>query len=219
MLGAATLALAACGLGTKGPILWEGAPEGGLGVVVLSGQSTTQEGGDGGDPFVDTCPTGEVVIGYRGDVLPPDSGLIIVVSRIQALCGAIVLDGGAPNEVTFTLASQLPERGMIAGPSWSALCAENEVVVGFSGRSGQYVDQLSFECGQWVVSNGDGGPLLTMNGTSSLPPVGGDGGSPFPPAHCPTGQMAIGSALRAGFWLDEFGLVCGTPLLESDAGP
>jgi hypothetical protein len=219
MLGVATLALAACGLGTKGPILWEGVSEGGVGVVVLRGQSTAQEGGDGGNPYTDTCPASQVVIGYRGDVLPPDSGLLTVVSRIQALCGAIVLDGGSSNQVSFTPASQLPERGMLAGPSWSELCAENEVIVGFSGRSGQYVDQLAFECGQWVVSNGDGGPMLTMNATSSLPAVGGDGGSPFPPAACPTGQMAIGSALRAGFWLDAFSLVCGTPLLESDAAP
>jgi hypothetical protein len=219
ILGAATLTLAACGLGTKGPILWEPVSEGGVGVVVLKGQSTAQEGGDGGEPYVDTCPAGEVVIGYRGEVLPPDSGLIIVVSRIQALCGAIVLDGGASNQVSFTASSQLPERGMVAGPSWSDVCDADEVIVGFSGRSGQYVDQLAFQCAHWIISNGDGGPVLTMNGTTSLPAVGGEGGSPFPPAACPTGQMAIGNALRAGFWLDAFSLVCGTPALESGAAP
>jgi hypothetical protein len=151
-------------------------------------------------------------------VLAPDSGLIVVVSRIQTLCGAIVLDETAPDPVSVTPGFLLPERGTYAGPSWSESCSGNEVVVGFSGRSGQYVDRLAFQCGHWIVSNEDGGPVLTMNATTSLPAVGGEGGSPFPLAACPTGQMAIGSALRAGFWLDAFSLQCGTPSLESDAG-
>jgi hypothetical protein len=224
MLGGAVLTLGACSLQTKGPILWEGASDGGLSdsgveVVLLPGQSTVQVGMDGGSPYTDTCPTGQVVIGYRGEVVPPDSGLIVVVSRIQTLCGAIVLDETASDPVSITPGFVLPERGTYAGPSWSEACAQNEVVVGFSGRSGQYVDQLAFQCGHWIVSSEDGGPVLTLSATTSLAPVGGDGGSPFPLAACPTGQMAIGSALRAGFWLDAFSLQCGTPSLESDAGP
>jgi hypothetical protein len=214
----------ACGLATKGPILWEGdseggSSEGGVEVVILNGQSTTQEGGDGGSAYTDTCPPGEVVIGYRGDLLPPDSGLIVVVSRIQTLCGAIVLEGSAPGLVSFTPGAQLPERGMFSGPSWWEPCPANEVVVGFSGHSGEYVDQLAFQCGQWIVASGDGGPVLTMTATTSLPAVGGGGGSPFPAAACPPGQMATGTALRSGFWLDAFSLICGTPSLESDSGP
>jgi hypothetical protein len=223
ILGGASVTWVACSLQTKGPILWEGASDAGLSdsaveVVLVNGQSTVQVGGDGGNPYTDTCPMGQVVIGYRGDMLAPDSGLIVVVSRIQTLCGAIVVDETAADPVSITPGFALPERGRYAGPSWSESCAGNEVVVGFSGRTGQYVDQLAFQCGHWVLSNADGGPVLTMNATDSLPAVGGDGGSPIPLAACPTGQMAIGSALRAGFWLDAFSLQCGTPSLDSDAG-
>jgi hypothetical protein len=228
MLGGAGLGLvasgAACGLQTKGPILWEGPSDGGLSdssveVVLINGPSTVRVGGEGGNAYTDTCPAGQVVIGYRGDVLAPDSGLIVVVGRIQTLCGAIVLDETASDPVSITPGFALPERGTYPGLSWSESCAANDVVVGFSGRSGQYVDQLAFQCGHWILSYPDGGPVLTMNATTSLPAVGGDGGSPFPLAACPTGQMAIGSALRAGFWLDAFSLQCGTPSLDSDAGP
>lgn len=223
ILGGASLAWVACSLQTKGPILWEGAPDAGLSdsaveVVFINGPPTVQVGGDGGNAYTDTCPNGQAVIGYRGEVLAPDSGLIVVVSHIQTLCGAMVVDQAAADPVSITPGFELPVRGSYPGPSWSESCAANEVVVGFSGRSGQYVDQLAFQCGHWTVSNQDGGPVLIMNATDSLAPVGGDGGSPFPLAACPTGQMAIGSAVRAGFWLDAFSLQCGTPSLESDAG-
>jgi hypothetical protein len=231
ILGALALLVAycvACSLQTKGPILWEGASDGGLAdsslsdssvqVVLINGPATVQVGMDGGNPYTDTCPMGQVVIGYRGDVLSPDSGLIVVVSRIQTLCGAIVVDETAADPVSITPGFELPVRGTHPGPSWSETCAANDVIVGFSGHSGQFVDQLAFQCGHWIVSNEDAGPMLTMSSAYSLPAVGGDGGSPFPLEACPAGQMAIGTALRSGFWLDAFSLQCGTPSLDADAG-
>jgi hypothetical protein len=81
------------------------------------------------------------------------------------------------------------------------------------------VDELSFACAHWVVSDVDGSPALTIDRMSTLPPAGGDGGDPFPAVSCPSGEIAVGTALRTGFWLDAFSLVCGTPSLQFDAGP
>ena len=46
-----------------------------------------------------------------------------------------------------------------------------------------------------------------------LETVGGDGGSAFQDG-CPLGQMARGSNVRSGEWVDAFGLICGTPSLN-----
>ncbi len=221
----ALVTLLGCDLETRGRILWgEGtAPEGGAlpdgsaHVVIRSGQATAQLGGDGGDPYTDICPTGEAVVGFHGETLPDDAGLIVVVAQIQASCGKLAVDPSGA--VTVAPIAMLPEHGMYTGPSWADLCGANQVVVGFSGRSGQYVDDLSFECAHWVVSNVGGSAVLTIDGTSTLPPAGGDGGSAFPAVSCPPGEMAVGTALRSGFWLDAFSLVCGTPGLEDGAGP
>jgi hypothetical protein len=155
-------------------------------------------------------------MGYTGGTTDPDAGYDwIGIARIEAQCGALALDGSS---VVVSPGVTLPQHGGWPGPGWEQQCPPDQVVVGFSGRSGQYVDQIGFQCGQWVTSTNVQGDSLSMNATTTLPLVGGDGGTPFSVA-CPVGQMAIGSALRSGFWLDSFSLVCGTPALEWDAGP
>jgi hypothetical protein len=42
---------------------------------------------------------------------------------------------------------------------------------------------------------------------------GGDGGEPYD-VRCPDGEMARGQELRAGQWIDSFGLVCARPTLR-----
>jgi hypothetical protein len=219
-------ALVGCSAETRGRILW-GAPEGGgelaseggAGVVLLSGQTTPEYGGDGGNPHTDTCPPGQAVIGYQGELLPADAGLIVTVSRIQTLCGVLAVDGTASNEIVVTPGATLPEYGMWPGPSWTQTCGTNEVVVGFSGRSDAYIYQIDFQCGHWIVSSTNGIYRLSMDRTTTLGGAGSDAGNQFPEVACPVGQMAVGTALRSGFWLDAFSLVCGTPTLQWDAGP
>src|SRR5204862_538838 len=43
--------------------------------------------------------------------------------------------------------------------------------------------------------------------------IGGDGGTPAPSARCPAGQVARGTLIRAGAWIDALGTFCATPSL------
>jgi hypothetical protein len=123
----ALVTLFGCDLETRGRILWGEAdattPEGGLlpiagaRVVVLSGQTTEQLGGDGGEPSTDICPMGQSVIGFQGEQLPDDAGLIVVICQIRASCGTLAVDPSG--NVTVTATSTLPEHGTSTGPSWT----------------------------------------------------------------------------------------------------
>jgi hypothetical protein len=189
-----------------------GAP---AGAVVLGGQSLTgQQGGDGGTAYTDLCPGNQAVIGYQGFVTGPEIGLTII-GAIQGVCGELSLGGGS---VTTDAGATLPMRGTTQDVPWTQMCPADEVVVGFSGRSGAALDQVAFECAPWTASNDVDGGALSAGTIVTLTPAGGDGGSPYEDT-CPSGQLARGSNLRAGNWVDAFGLVCGTPTLVSDGGP
>jgi hypothetical protein len=184
-------------------------------LLTLSGQSLTdQHGGDGGTAYTDLCPLGQAVIGYQGFLTAPSVGLILV-GGIQALCGELVLTGPT---ITTTAGATLTIRGESQASPWTQTCPANEVVVGFVGRSGDDLDQVAFQCAAWTVS-GDAGSALSSGSIVTLAPAGGDGGTPYEDG-CPSGQVARGSNLRAGEWVDAFGLVCGTlGLGPADGGP
>ena len=187
--------------------------------VALDGATlTAQQGGTGGTPYTDTCPGNEVIIGYQGFLTPASVGLILV-GGIQAVCADLVTSGSAPVQITTSVGATLPIRGMSQDSPWTQTCPANEVVVGFSGQSGDDLDQVAFECAPWFVSgsNDDAGGALSIGSIDTFPPSGGDGGMPFEVA-CPPGQMARGDNGRSGQWIDAFGLVCGTPSLAADGG-
>jgi hypothetical protein len=212
----AAVGLLACGLETRGRILWGPVSEAGSEVDL-----TKEQGGDGGIAHSDTCPANQAVIGYQGEVTDADGGLVTpVVSRIETVCGVLTLDGTASNQVVVGPGSTLPERGLYSGSTWAQMCGPDQVITGFVGRSGAFIDQLSFECGHFIASSSGAGPAFTMDTmTTTYPAAGGDGGSAFPAVPCPPGQMAIGTALRSGFFVDAFSLICGTPPVPADAGP
>jgi hypothetical protein len=211
----AAVGLLACGLETRGRILWGPVSEGGSQIDL-----TVQHGGTGGIAHSDTCPPNEAVIGYQGNITDADAGLQTpVVARIQTLCGALSLDGTASAQVLVGPGTTLPERGLWGGPLWSQVCPANQVVIGFGGRSGAFLDQIAFECGHWIELTAGGVISYAMDTTTTLVAAGGNGGSPFTAVACPYGQMAIGTALRSGDFVDAFSLVCGTPPVPADAGP
>jgi hypothetical protein len=233
----------ACGE-TKGLVLWqpggddagdEGTGSGGIdaceidggrgSVIVLGGQPTfSQVHGslNTGSQYYDGCPQNQAVIGYRGFLNSPDSGLIgnfglpaIVIGAIQTVCGALSLGGPASDEIVPAFSTSMPMRGNGQDSPWKQLCPSNEVVVGFAGRSGTALDQVAFLCGHWIAPNTCDSP--TIDYATLLRAAGGNGGSRFQDV-CPAGQMAVGSFIRAGAWVDAFGLVCAAPSLGSDGG-
>jgi hypothetical protein len=241
---AALAALRALGCITQGRILWESAGEADAGeadaarpdgepppadagipaVIVLRGQTATGwHGGDGGDPYTDTCPASQVVTGYVGATFVDVDGggpLTPVVSVVQAVCGAVHLAGDASDTIAVSPGSVLNARGSMQTALWSQMCPDEQVVVGFSGRSGNFVDRLAFVCAHWIASIGDGGISLSADSLTTLPGAGGFGGAAFPLEMCPPGQMATGEQIRAGFFVDQFALLCSTPVVSfADAGP
>ncbi len=183
--------------------------------VGLSGSSeTAQQGGTTGTPYTDTCPSGQAVVGFEGFLTAPDVGLTLV-GGIQGVCGELFLSRSS-NQIETGPGATLPIRGTSITSPWTQMCPANEIVVGVVGRSGADLDRASFECAPWLAP-GDGGEALAMGAVVALAFAGGDGGSPYQTA-CPNGQLTVGSNVRAGDWVDAFGLVCATPALALDGG-
>lgn len=220
--------LAACGAETRGRVLFEVDPDAApapvpttRSLLVRGATATAEHGGDGGDAVTDTCPDGQVVIGYRGSIddnVPTNLGPINVIGSIATLCGVIGLGGAASDHVTIAPGASLPERGTPRTVLWSQSCPPNQIVIGFSGRSGLALDQISLECAHWVVTRAPSGDLaVSTDSTAALVAAGGDGGSAFQDG-CPAGAMARGTNVRVSDWLDAFGLVCGSPAITLEAG-
>jgi hypothetical protein len=82
-------------------------------------------------------------------------------------------------------------------------CPNNQYIVGFMGRSGGYIDRLSFICGTpdrtqvtWPSSN-------AWLGNST-------GGTAFG-EFCPMGQVAVSFHGRMGAWMDGIQMLCNWP--------
>jgi hypothetical protein len=168
---------------------------------------TSQRGGSGGAPHEDMCPTGEALIGFTGGL----TGTFGYHGQLTAQCGAVgIANNGASYAVQVDGGATLPTRGLINVTSWARMCPDDHLVIGFGGRSGTLIDQLTFRCaplsammaGNWVISIGV---------ATELEPAGGSGGMVFAPTDCPTGQVGTGVRVRAGNGIDAFSLACGTP--------
>ena len=186
-------------------------------VALGDATSTAEQGGTTGTAYTDTCPSSQAVIGYQGFLTAPSVGLTLI-GGIQAICGSLVVSESPPYALTTSAGVTLPLRGTSQTSPWTEMCPADQIVVAFGGNSGGALDQVAFLCAPWNASSGGGGATLSMGAPVALASVGGDGGMPFQES-CPPGQLAIGSTLHSGQWVDAFGLVCGTPMLASDAGP
>ena len=110
--------------------------------------------------------------------------------------------------MTIQAGASLPTRGKAGTSSWTSNCPANQVVVGFSGRSGLLVDQIALRCAPLGVSSATSGSSLTVGTATSLGAIGGTGGSAFAAVNCPTGEVATMARVRTGDNLDAFGLAC-----------
>jgi hypothetical protein len=173
----------------------------------------------GGTTFNQNCASNEVVIGFSGTVDPPDAATNWLRS-FQAICGSLTVTGTTTFSVQTTQAETLPKpppNTGVGSTTQTRTCAAGQMIVGFTGRQGGYIDQLAFICAPLNI--GGTSPNFTLSvGTPSAPitPLGGPGGSPFTNPtniNCPAGQIAVGDTGRAGGFIDAFGLLCSTPRL------
>jgi hypothetical protein len=147
--------------------------------------------------FEDACPPGSVVIGFD---TATDSQ---IVAQLQTMCGVpqVASDG---TTVLLTPGASLSLRGGITGPPVPSVCPQDQAVVGFSGRSGALLDQLSVRCAPLSLS----GTMVTVGTPSNLEPVGGDGGDGFPRTDCGPGMIAVATDIAVRNWISGFGLLC-----------
>jgi hypothetical protein len=158
----------------------------------------------------DSCPAGQVVIGYLGFLHPNGYH-----GQIQAQCGIPAISGSAPPfAVTITSGALTPlEGGEGDGSGWTMACPANQVVVGFSGRSGALLDFLSADCAPLSITGSPGSYTVNIGALTFLPGVGDPGGNSFPDTACPPGEVATANHLRAGDGIDAFGIGCSTPVV------
>jgi len=170
----------------------------------------------GGTAFDQNCMTNEVVIGFTGTVNPPDASTNWLLS-FRAICGSLSVTATAPFQVRTTQAETLPTPPPDTGAgstTQTRLCAANQMIIGFTGMSGGFIDELSFICAPLNIGGASPSFTLSIGAPSApLPALGGPGGSPFNQINCPANQVAVGDTGRAGGFIDAFGLRCSTPSL------
>jgi hypothetical protein len=158
-------------------------------------------------PFADICPSGEVIIGFSGYTTTVSP---IVVSWLQPVCGKLTAGIGINGcRLVIMPGTLLPGRGRIAGMGpWSATCPANNAVVGFHGRAGFDLDQVSFECAPLGLSRNASTYVLTVGPSTSLSPQGGTTGPTYQDGCAPNG-VVVGTSGQAGQIVYSLGLTCG----------
>jgi hypothetical protein len=229
-VGALTLSLgsAACSLETRGPVLFETLDAGTVdtsacadtgavcatAIGLTGGADTELEGSDSGTAYADLCPDEQVLLGYAGTLreISATSENIEVIGSLEGVCGQLAYDESGA--VLVSPLDVLPTRGEPRGAygAWTRLCPTDHALVAVEGRAGLALDQLILVCARWQHSPEQA--TLARVSESRLTQVGGDGGKEIALA-CPAGQLARGHQLRAGRWIDAFGLSCGMPRLAS----
>jgi hypothetical protein len=169
--------------------------------------------GTGGSEFTSACPDGQALVTFTGTW----GGMYMGLESLQGTCGTLGISGSGPYTVTA------PPDGNVLGPLGAVSpttidgpCPEGQVVVGFEGRSGDWVDQLTFYCAPLTISDSTGSYVLTVGtGAPITTPVGPDTGTPFQTISCPDGKIAVGIIGRSGAAIDAIGLSCATPTLTT----
>ncbi len=206
----------AAGMGGEAP---EAGPTGNpMGIKVEGANRITiqLEGTAGGGAFEQSCNPGEVIVGFNGTMdAPTDMDAKAWLKSAEAICGTLSLTGTGPYQVTVMESGRAGPVGGVSSVELNpAKCPPNQVVVGYGGRSGNYIDALDFQCAALLINGGPGSYTLSIDTPSTSTPIGGTGGGAFGPYNCDTGQVAVGMAGQSGAWIDSFGLLCGTVSLS-----
>lgn len=187
--------------------------------------ATATQGSDGGSPFEDVCPEGEVLVGLRGGV----NG--ITIAGISAICAAMRVSEAHPYTISLTPAAIIPNvRGVMGSEEpETQVCPPGAAVAGFEGSTVLYdpsnprpiLLRLSLVCASIHVEGPPEAPTTRLGETTHTPSLGGpdDQGEVFKPIHCPPNQIARGIHGRSGLLVDAFGLGCAEPSLACPAAP
>jgi hypothetical protein len=179
-----------------------------IGISFGPGTMTPLRGNpSGGTASLDACPSGQVVVGYR---LDPDRNNG-VIGKLTTLCGAVALDP-VTCQPRIAAGATLPTRGrQSTNVPVAQACASDQIIVGIRAQSNQDLDQAAFGCATLTISPSGFTYAASTGPITWFPPVGGPRGFPSEDV-CPSGQVAIGSFIRASVWIEGFALVCAAPI-------
>jgi hypothetical protein len=190
---------------------------------LTTGAATTdilREPDAGGTAFADRCPDNQVLIGFHGTMDAP--GGKSYLRSVQAVCGELVINDTEPWQVTVSEAMTLPMHDVEAAQAQVALCPANQVMTGFAGRSGLWMDSVDVRCAPLNILGTTPDYLLVVGTPSKAGTIGGTtGGSPFDPLECAAGSVAVGQVGRTiqdGVVLGAFGVSCAVLTLELETG-
>jgi hypothetical protein len=153
-------------------------------------------------PVDDACAGGAAVVGY--DVTVSSDPNATFVDRVRTICGALHVGHAQGLTVDVGDVSSLAERGTGSGDVVRLRCPAHQVVVGFDGRAGAFVDQLGFRCAPLLVA----GDALALGAVTVIGPAGGSGGGAKGPIDCGPAALAVGSRTLADTIVKKMALVC-----------
>lgn len=162
-------------------------------------QQTPAAGGIGGETFVRTCESDEVLVGVAGRA---DKSIV----AIQPVCAQVDEHGRWMASIT-----RGPEVGGSSGVEFNARCNNDEVVRAISGAAGAAIDSIAVLCSP--LEHGRVGitpPKLRQR-------AGGAGGAPFGPLDCQSEpvQGITGAAGESVTWI---ALICNLPSHQQPPG-
>lgn len=165
---------------------------------------------ESGTLYAERCPDDQVLIGFQGTVDAP--GGATYLRSAQAICGALSVTSSPPYEVKVIEAEALPMREIASAQFEAARCPVNQVMIGFAGRSGLWMDSVDVRCAPLSILGVAPTYLLVSGTPATAGTIGGaTGGSPFDPMECEAGQVAVGQVVRtiySGQLLGAFGVQC-----------
>jgi hypothetical protein len=175
--------------------------------IVLGEELTalSMMGGGGGEAFSDACAPGNVLVGLGGYF--DDRGWHGMMAA-----GCAPLEFSEMDDGSFAVGvgewTATPMHGEAGQQLWISECPENEMLVGFTGRSGLLVDNVQIACAAFDVIETTQGFALVAGEPHFLDAVGGQGGAPFDPVTCESGSVATVVDMRAGESIDAVGVSC-----------
>lgn len=181
--------------------------------------NVAREPNAGGTEYLERCPENEVLIGFHGtvDALDAPDGETYLRSA-QAICGSLSIGATEPWAITVTETETLTMHEIASTEAQTARCPANQVMVGFAGRSGLWMDSVDVRCAPLTILGMSPSFLLVAGTASKAATIGGaTGGSPFDPLECAAGSVAVGQLIRTiqnGVVLGAFGVQCAAITLQ-----
>jgi hypothetical protein len=207
------------GMGGMGGDMGGGGGSGGAPVkmptgVQVNGEMPTMVFGNssGGGNFYSLCGANEVLLGFPDATTDSsDTSMSPWLKSADAQCASLTLSGKGPFTVTISTTVTLPSRGKASDLMQQSNCPADQVMIGFTGSSGDYIDWIAPICAPLtVVGDATNGYSLQIGQSTVVTnKIGGSGGVFFGEIYCGPGQVVRGWTGYSGDWFDKFGMVCG----------